>query len=263
MTVLDTAQVRERLRKRHEWPEWMFFEEVPFDGPDGRTRLADAIALPTYQSRGYVVHGFEIKVTRTDWLREMLDHSKAEAICKDVDRFWLVLGDPGIAADLEVPSSWGIMQPYGDGLKVRRQAQQLRPEDAPMPRKFLVTLARKAQKQADDRAAEERKEAYGHGYKHGKENAKMEHGGAPLKAEAYDRLCDQLVQYRGNGCLDKRQEEEIVQAVKVGRLVLGDRWDGLDTVPGILEDAARKVNEALRENAKRIRTAIQRPKEAT
>lgn len=254
---LTTEEVRRRLRARHEWPEWMFFEEVPFDGPDGRTRLADAVALPTYQSRGYVVHGFEVKVTRSDWLAELKDMSKAEAVAKDVDRFWLVLGDAGIASDDEVPGAWGILVPNGDDkLRIRRQAKQLRPEDAPMPRRFLVTLARKAQKQADDRAAEAREEAYDRGMRDGLQRAKYDQQGAPLKAEAYDRLLDQIVTYRGQGTLDKNQEAEVVRAVKAGRLVLGQRWDGLDSLPGVLEEAARKVNEALRDNARRVRVAI-------
>lgn len=254
---LDTDEVRRRLRLRHEWPDWLFFEEVPFEGPDGRTRLADAVALPTYQSRGYIVHGYEIKVTRSDWLRELQDMSKAEAIAKDVDRFWLVLGDNGIATDDEVPSTWGILGPgTDDKLRIRRQAKQLRAEDAPMPRKFLVTLARKAQKHADDRSAKDRDEAYERGMAAGRERAKYDQQGAPMKAEAYDRLCDQLVKYRSNGTLDKNQEAEIVEAVKVGRLVLGDRYDGLSRLPGLLEDAAKRVNDALRDNARRVRVAI-------
>lgn len=258
---LDTDEVRRRLRARHEWPEWLFFEEVPFDGPDGRMRLADAIALPTYQSRGYVVHGFEVKVTRSDWLREMADMSKAEAIAKDVDRFWLVLGDPAIALEEEVPPAWGILAPHGDGLKVRRQAKQLRPEDCPLPRRFLVTLARKAQKHADDRSEEHRRTAFDRGYAQGKLEALREHGYAPAKAEAYGKLAAAILEhpYLNHRVMDDQEIAEVKELVRVGRLVLGNRWDGLDRLPGLLEKAAKEVGDALRENARRVRDAVQRP----
>ena len=58
--------------------------------PDGdwhsRTmRTADFIAQDTWEAQGLLLHGHEVKVSRADWLTELADPSKADAI-KRCDR---------------------------------------------------------------------------------------------------------------------------------------------------------------------------------
>lgn len=250
---LDADEVYRRLAARHEFPEWLFFREVPFDGEtSGTMRLADAVALPTYQSRGYVLDGFEVKVTRSDWLRELKEGAKADAIAKHVDRFWLVLGDGSIAIDEEVPPAWGILVPHGDdGLRARRPAKMLREVRRPWPRDLLVTLARKAYKNARDHHEASSRAAFDRGYESGLEAGKREAGNAPAKAEAYDAIAE-VLGFNRYHVGTREDAERIAAQAKVGRLVLEGGWPSLRDLPRELEreaDGLRRLAEHLRKAA--------------
>lgn len=133
------------LAARYPSPEWALFFEVQngtgWYGP-GRSRIrrADALAFGIWQSRGYAVHGFEIKRSRSDWLRELADPKKADAIGTFCDRWWLVLDNAKIALDSEVPETWGILCPKGDKLTVLRDAPKR--EAVPLTRPQLAAVLR-------------------------------------------------------------------------------------------------------------------------
>lgn len=130
---------------RHPSPEWATFFEVQngtgWYGP-GRTRIrrADALAFGIWQSRGYAVHGFEIKRSRSDWLKELADPEKSDAIGRFCDRWWLVIDSPKIALDSEVPESWGILAPRAGVLAVRRDAPKREAE--PLTRPQIAAILR-------------------------------------------------------------------------------------------------------------------------
>lgn len=108
------------------------------------TREADAIAVSLWPSRGIEVYGFEIKVSRGDWLREKKNPAKAEEIGQFCDRWYLVVSDPEIAPPEEVPPAWGILAAKGDRLRVVRVAQQLKAK--PMDKFFVAAILRRAAK---------------------------------------------------------------------------------------------------------------------
>lgn len=56
------------------------------------TRTADVLALGLWPSRGNELHGFEVKVSRADWRKELAQPEKAEGWCQIVDRWWIVKG---------------------------------------------------------------------------------------------------------------------------------------------------------------------------
>lgn len=84
-----SESVFELLRRRYPAPAWAFLEEVRNQTGYARTiRTADALAMSLYPSRGLHLHGFEVKVSRADWFRELNDPKKAEEIaayCVGVD----------------------------------------------------------------------------------------------------------------------------------------------------------------------------------
>lgn len=131
---------------RHPSPEWATFFEVQngtgWTGP-GRSRLrrADALAFGIWQSRGYAVHGFEIKRSRSDWLKELAEPEKADAVGAFCDRWWLVIEHRQLALDSEVPETWGILCPKGDKLVALRDAPKR--EAAPLTRAQLAAILRK------------------------------------------------------------------------------------------------------------------------
>lgn len=105
------------------------------------TRTADFVAMDVWPSSGLLLHGHEVKVSRSDWLRELADPGKAEAFMRYVDRWWVVVPHARIVRD-DLPEQWGLMVRRGDRLAVARPAPKLTPE--PVPRTFLASLLRAA-----------------------------------------------------------------------------------------------------------------------
>lgn len=89
------------------------------------SRCLDAVAVSLYPGQGCPISGFEVKVSRSDWLRELRDPSKAEAFTEHLDFMWLVAPLNVVKDDL--PPRWGWLAPIGDALRVQRQAEPLRP----------------------------------------------------------------------------------------------------------------------------------------
>lgn len=111
----------------------------------GRRRYADILAIGLWPSRGLEIEGFEVKDHRSDWLREVKDPAKADAIFRFCDRWWLVSA-PGVAKIEEVPSPWGWMEwvPAQKGalgrLMTRKQSPKMEPVEP--SRGFLASLLR-------------------------------------------------------------------------------------------------------------------------
>ena len=141
-TMLALLERRYRETKGNG-PAWAFIPHVRNAAGFDATRTLDAVAMGLWPSRGLELHGHEIKVSRADWLREMRNPAKAEAGARLVDRWWLVISDPSIVQEGELPPTWGLMVAGKRGLVVRKQAPQLPATDAPwMPRSFLAALLR-------------------------------------------------------------------------------------------------------------------------
>lgn len=87
------------------------------------------------------LHGLKVKVSRTDWLTELRNPSKAEAIRPYLNRWWLVVPDVGIVRD-DLPTGWGlIVAPPGQAPRVRTPASA-NPDPQPLPRPLLGALLR-------------------------------------------------------------------------------------------------------------------------
>ena len=137
---VTSADLLRMLHTRHSDSGWAFFAEVP-DRTAGHFRRADAVAISLWPSRGLHLHGFEVKVSRRDWLNELKRPEKAESIGKYCDFWWLVVSDPAIVEDGELPSAWGLLAPSGKGLRAIVRPTALEP--LPIGRPFLCSLLRK------------------------------------------------------------------------------------------------------------------------
>ena len=107
-------------------------------------RIADFIAMDTYPST-QAVHGVEVKVSRSDWLTELADQSKAETFRRHCHYWWLAVPDVSIVRD-DLPDGWGLLVLGTSGLRARRRAPLLDPE--PIPLDLTMTIARAAAKTA-------------------------------------------------------------------------------------------------------------------
>lgn len=144
--VLNTQHARALLRKRFAAPEWSLMEEVaPSTG--GGTRYADAVAVNLWKSRGYSIVGFEIKVSRGDWQRELKKPDKAESsVFQFCDR-WYIVAPAGVIKDGELPPTWGHLEVHPSKLVERVAAPKLDP--APVDRAFFASLMRRGYETLD------------------------------------------------------------------------------------------------------------------
>ena len=98
--------------------------EVQAERDEGGLRFADAIAIQTRKSSGMTVHGFELKISRADWLNELKDPTKANAARNLVDYWWVVAGTGGIVHPAELPDGVGLIEATDAGLLVNTPAKR-------------------------------------------------------------------------------------------------------------------------------------------
>lgn len=99
--------------------------------------VADFIAIDKYAS-SQAIHGHEVKVSRGDWLTELRDLAKSERIKRYCNFWWLVVSDPYIVKDGELPEGWGLIVKSGTRLRAKVKAPELTP--LPLPLDFVAGL---------------------------------------------------------------------------------------------------------------------------
>lgn len=143
MTDMTEREVLRLLRERHPAPAWGFLEHVANGTGRHQGRTADAVAMSLWPSRGLELHGFEVKVYRSDWLRELKDPAKADEIATRCHRWWVVAGDDSIVAQGDLfPQTWGLMVVREGAIVVAREAPLVEPQ--PLDHVFLAAILRRA-----------------------------------------------------------------------------------------------------------------------
>lgn len=104
------------IGQRYEAPEWRLESEVTL----GDRRL-DLVALNMWSSRAHRIVGFELKVSRGDWLRELDAFQKSEEWVAVVDAFYVVT-PPKLVRDDELPAGWGLLELAGNRMMTKRHA---------------------------------------------------------------------------------------------------------------------------------------------
>lgn len=109
------------------------------------TSIADFIAIDKYRST-QAMHGHEVKVSRSDWLTELRDLTKAQRIKRYCNFWWLVVSDAAIVKLEELPAGWGLMVKSGGRLRSKVKASELVPE--PLTLDFVAGLTAAVQRTA-------------------------------------------------------------------------------------------------------------------
>lgn len=130
--------ILDRLEKRYSRPHWVFLRELRNDTGFQSSRAADALAVGIYHSRGQLIIGFEKKVSRADWLRELKEPEKAEAIAQFCDQWYVVIPDASIVKLEELPPTWGLLHVHGNTISTLKQAPTLTPR--PIDRGMLAAI---------------------------------------------------------------------------------------------------------------------------
>lgn len=112
-------------------------------GPLWPSAIADFLVQDCWGNYGperqrHPLIGFEIKVSRSDYLREIKDLSKS-APFREVCTEWIV--GPREIVKNDLPDGWGHMVPAGDGLRIARPSAK-NPDPLPIPRGLLAGFLR-------------------------------------------------------------------------------------------------------------------------
>lgn len=139
---LASGQVLEALRNgpfrtpAHSW----LYEVRNGTGYEKSQRYADALVVSVWPSRGIWIAGIEVKVSRSDWRKELDDPSKADAIQKYCDYWWIAAAED-VVKPTEVPERWGFIEVNAKGkASTVREAPKLTPE--PLDKLFIASILR-------------------------------------------------------------------------------------------------------------------------
>ena len=144
MTAADLAKL---LAAKYAAPEYaVFYELRNGTGYVKSERYADVVAMSVWPSRGLELLGFETKVHRGDWLRELRNPAKTEGgLLPYCDRWYLVTADDKVVQAGELPPTWGWMHAATRGdklvLKVAREAPRL--SARPLDRGLVASILRR------------------------------------------------------------------------------------------------------------------------
>jgi hypothetical protein len=140
---METEQtILAALRRCFPEREYAVIPQVRNAAGFSATRTADVIVMSLWPSRGLILTGFEIKVSRSDWVKEKITPEKAEAIAKYCDRWILAVSDPNIVREGELPANWGLWHVADGSAKELVKAKPLDP--VPMTRSFLAAILKRA-----------------------------------------------------------------------------------------------------------------------
>lgn len=174
---MHDGNLRALLRQRFCPKEWALLEEVRNRTGYGKTeRYADAIAMNLYPSRGLEVYGFELKVSKSDWKRELADADKSAPIQRFCDR-WYIVVPPGIVDKNELPPTWGLMESDKEGTRLITKVEAPPLKAEPLDRAFVASMLRNATESMESRLnqATLSNEAYARGKKDGEERYVRDH----------------------------------------------------------------------------------------
>lgn len=163
---LTSQDMLNLLEKRYPKTQgFVFLTEVGDATGSAVNRHADAVVLQTWPSRGIALEGFEIKVSRSDLVRELENPRKADGVGRYCSSWWLVLSKATIMDGLVIPATWGILVAgKRDRLDVVRQPKIVKKPKEWTPT-FIAALVRNASEGNGVEAA--RREAREEGFRDG------------------------------------------------------------------------------------------------
>lgn len=90
-------------------PGGVFVPECGLNGVQSGQR-ADALYVGFTSASGRILVGHEVKVSRSDWLRELAKPAKADTWA-DACHAWYIVAPPGVVKLDELPDGWGLLEP--------------------------------------------------------------------------------------------------------------------------------------------------------
>lgn len=170
-TRITSADVIAALRLKFDAPAWAFLEQVADSTGARHFRWADAVVMSVWPSRGYSIHGIEVKISRYDWMSEMKNPAKSAAVQKYCDRWWLAISDETIVQPGELPDTWGLLVLKGGKMKCVTEAPKLTPE--PLRVEFVASVLRNMAVADMEKIANVESKGYRRGLEEGQSEKKL------------------------------------------------------------------------------------------
>lgn len=236
---LRTEQVRAALRTRFCQPEWALFFEVADGTGASQRRWADAMAMNMWGSRGLALHGFEIKVSRSDWKRELANPAKAESIAGLCD-FWSIVAPKGMIPLDELPPGWGLLEVDSELKIVQRAAGPKNTDPAMLTRSFVASLLRSAAKVDESIIRGAIDIAHGEWEKTVEDRIRQRT--EYLRSDGAEAL-KLLDEFKGLSGIDLRSykwdAKKLHKALVIAESGIIDRWGGLERMVEHLQEATK------------------------
>lgn len=92
-------------------PGGVFVPECGINGRTGAGRRADALHIGFTSTSGRLLTGHEVKVSRSDWRKELDTAGKADFWADNCHAWYVVAPGPHVVPSDELPEGWGLMYP--------------------------------------------------------------------------------------------------------------------------------------------------------
>lgn len=209
--AVTSAAIKAGLRTSMANGHQVFFE-VGNDTGTKVTRHADAVAIGIWPSTGYQIHGFEIKVSRGDFLNEMKQPEKSWPVMQYCHR-WALVTPPGLVKVDELPPNWGLRTFDGKVMRTVKQSPLLTP--IALSPGFVAALVRRAGDEDGALIAEVERRAR-----------------ASAKKDFDERLERELSRRQSHNAEEAKKAIAFFRAFKEA---LGEQWLGTDEAPRLIE----------------------------
>ena len=143
ISVLTAGQIEQALRTYYEkFGNTLISQVRNGTGFSREPRTADMLMFSTWPSRGLYCDGVEIKVNRSDLIRELRNPKKADDIAQYCSHWWVAGPEGLISEQYPLPEKWGFLS-VSPTLRVRvvKQAQLLKPN--PMDALMVCSVMRR------------------------------------------------------------------------------------------------------------------------
>lgn len=237
--MANSKDIKALLYNRHRPPEYAFFTEVANGTGSMGGRYADAVAYALWPSKGFEITGYEIKVSRGDFMNEMKNSAKAHAVMQFCHR-WYLVAEKGVAKVEEIPANWGFLEVVNGKFYTRKIAPLLTP--IPCDQAFVAAMLRRATehsipKEALDQFRKEEQDRWEKFYKEPVERAEKRHEDLKKKIKEFEEAS-------GIAIDQWKPAKEVGEAV---RFVLDGgfksvKWDADQAIHG-LEEMLKRVKE--------------------
>lgn len=143
------------LKKRYDDErQWLCAGEVSNSTGYNACRRLDFVAVNCYESKGYGIHAFEIKISKSDLRRELEDPTKHNIFFEELDTYSIIAPDYVLDAEYKslIQPKWGIyvvaMRNVKDAVSGETHGEMA--STAPVLRKYGERIAQMLSIKKDD-----------------------------------------------------------------------------------------------------------------